>query len=199
MDTKTIYPVEDAYVSSANAATNYGSVDLLFGGDGAPGTCLPYAKFPLIKGATGAVLWVKMTASITNNYHGYCTGSWTESGLTWNNKPADTDILSGNFVANTWCAMSGDLITTYNQWCSGALANYGLMLSMGGYVGAYGTIKDRTSSEPGMKIVLTGNFGRGFSGVSNPWVFMKEIYNKHKKLWTAKKELILPEDLGFSY
>jgi len=36
----------------------------------------------------------------------------------------------------------------------------------------------------------------GFSGVSNPWVFMKEAWERHNKLWTPKG-LILPKDLSF--
>jgi hypothetical protein len=36
----------------------------------------------------------------------------------------------------------------------------------------------------------------GFSG-GQPWIFLKDMWNKHKKLWTPK--LILPKDLGFSY
>ena len=36
----------------------------------------------------------------------------------------------------------------------------------------------------------------GFSGFS-PWIFMKDMWEKHNKIWTPK--LILPKDLGFSY
>jgi hypothetical protein len=39
--------------------------------------------------------------------------------------------------------------------------------------------------------------GTGFSGVSNPWVFMKDVWENHNKLWTPKKKLILPKDLSF--
>ncbi len=36
----------------------------------------------------------------------------------------------------------------------------------------------------------------GFSG-GQPWIFMKDMWEKHNKLWIPK--LILPKDLGFSY
>lgn len=35
----------------------------------------------------------------------------------------------------------------------------------------------------------------GFSGFS-PWIFMKDMWEKHNKLWTPKG-LVLPKDLGF--
>jgi hypothetical protein len=34
--------------------------------------------------------------------------------------------------------------------------------------------------------------------IGSPWIFLKEAYNRHKKLWT-QKGLTLPKDLGFSY
>jgi len=37
-----------------------------------------------------------------------------------------------------------------------------------------------------------------WSGVSNPWIFLKDVLEKHDKLWTPKG-LVLPKDLGFSY
>jgi len=36
------------------------------------------------------------------------------------------------------------------------------------------------------------------SGIMN-WWFMKEAWDRHKKLWTRDKKLLLPKDLGFSY
>ena len=38
----------------------------------------------------------------------------------------------------------------------------------------------------------------GFSGVSNPWIFIKDMWDKHNKLWTPKG-LVLPKDLSFQY
>lgn len=39
---------------------------------------------------------------------------------------------------------------------------------------------------------------KSFSGVSNPWIFLKDAFDNHKKLWQGKK-LLLPKDLGFEY
>lgn len=37
-----------------------------------------------------------------------------------------------------------------------------------------------------------------FSGFS-PWIFLKDMWDRNKKLWTPDKKLILPKDLGFNY
>uniref|UniRef100_A0A6H1ZDS9 F5/8 type C domain-containing protein n=1 Tax=viral metagenome TaxID=1070528 RepID=A0A6H1ZDS9_9ZZZZ len=37
----------------------------------------------------------------------------------------------------------------------------------------------------------------GGLGIGNPWIFMKDMWEKHNKLWIPK--LILQEDLGFNY
>lgn len=42
------------------------------------------------------------------------------------------------------------------------------------------------------------SYTKGGFGFGNPWIFLKDAYDKHKKLWTPKG-LILPQDLGFSY
>lgn len=34
--------------------------------------------------------------------------------------------------------------------------------------------------------------------IGNPWIFLKDAYDRHDKLWTQKR-LILPKDLGFEY
>lgn len=43
-----------------------------------------------------------------------------------------------------------------------------------------------------------GIYPSGGLGIGNPWVFLKDIWDKHKKLWTPEG-LKLPKDLGFSY
>ncbi|MHB1334527.1 MAG: LamG-like jellyroll fold domain-containing protein [Candidatus Humimicrobiaceae bacterium] len=44
----------------------------------------------------------------------------------------------------------------------------------------------------------TKPFQGGFSGVSNHWVFIKDMWDKHNKLWKPKG-LILPKDLSFQF
>jgi len=50
----------------------------------------------------------------------------------------------------------------------------------------------------GMYAQIMATFKGGFSGFS-PWIFLKDMWERHDRLWTPDKKLILPEDLGFSY
>lgn len=42
------------------------------------------------------------------------------------------------------------------------------------------------------------NSKKGGIAIGSPWIFLKEAFNRHKKLWTPEG-LKLPKDLGFSY
>jgi len=46
-----------------------------------------------------------------------------------------------------------------------------------------------------VKNITAYQFAGGFSG-GQPWIFMKDMWEKHNKLW-APKGLLLPKDLGF--
>ena len=90
----------DAGVYSNNASRNYGSSDrYLVGVDGTMGTCRAYIRFDINTLLAG----VPFNRILSANYRireltGYntsfqaeaymVTDSWTESGITWNNKPA---------------------------------------------------------------------------------------------------------------
>jgi len=43
--------------------------------------------------------------------------------------------------------------------------------------------------------MFEGIYPGGGLGIGNPWIFMKDMWEKHDKLW--KPKLILPKDLGF--
>jgi len=47
-----------------------------------------------------------------------------------------------------------------------------------------------------VKNITSYRYGGGFSG-GQPWIFMKDMWERHNKLWTPK--LILPDGYGFNY
>lgn len=62
-------------------------------------------------------------------------GSWTESGLTWNNKPGSTNVTSAGTVEGTDANFT--VTSTVQSWASGTLTNYGFKLHENGNNGTY--------------------------------------------------------------
>lgn len=99
----------DSYVNVAKPAANYGANSTILV-DGSTGpTYEGYLKFN-VSGVTGpvqsAVLRVYATSGAVNSVAVYGAGnSWTETGLTWNNKPARTTGAldsRGPITSNNW-------------------------------------------------------------------------------------------------
>jgi hypothetical protein len=91
-ETVTLTVAEDSYVSSGSTGSNYGTASLL-GVDGSP-TQISYLKFDLGayagRAITGATLQLRATSSGssgTQNVKLVSDDSWTETGITYNNKP----------------------------------------------------------------------------------------------------------------
>ncbi|HSV14208.1 MAG TPA: DNRLRE domain-containing protein, partial [Tepidisphaeraceae bacterium] len=105
-------PVADAYVRDGSSAnTNFGSAtDLETKKDSAANSGNNrdgYLKFDLTSiatapaGATVRLMPIQVGAQLPETADFVTTDSWTESGITWNNKPANTTAL-GSF--NVWQA-----------------------------------------------------------------------------------------------
>lgn len=92
-ETVTLTVAEDSYVSSGSTGSNYGTASML-GVDGSP-TEISYLKFDLGayagRAITGATLQLHATSSGSNgtqNVKLVSDDSWTETGITYNKKPA---------------------------------------------------------------------------------------------------------------
>ncbi|MSQ83268.1 MAG: DNRLRE domain-containing protein [Myxococcales bacterium] len=111
--TTTIDAKADARVRQSNPTTNYATSDLMTSA-ATSGAIETYVKFS-VAGVSGTVSSVKLrlyTTTTVNNGPGvYATSSsWTETGLTWNNRPAATSALLADVAA-----------TTKNKWIEWAV------------------------------------------------------------------------------
>jgi hypothetical protein len=100
----------DAYVNQSNSSTNYGNATTLQV-DGASDPDLEsFIRFA-VTGISGTVQSARLRVYVTTNGSAngpavYATGtSWTETGITWNNRPARTSGAldnKGSISTNTW-------------------------------------------------------------------------------------------------
>jgi hypothetical protein len=91
--TSTIDVAHDAHVRSGSAGTNYGSAtSLLADGNDGGSELQTYLKFtmPAVSGITNVKLRLRCINSTAGSYsvRSVSNTSWTESGITWSNKPA---------------------------------------------------------------------------------------------------------------
>src|SRR5829696_2709812 len=110
---RTFAPAADARVEEANPASNYGTATTLGADGGTDPDVVSYLKFD-VSGVSGSVTNVKLRLHTTSNPSSasadgpavYGTGTgWTESGITWSNRPARTTAKladKGAITSNTW-------------------------------------------------------------------------------------------------
>lgn len=108
-----VSPVADTYVASAHGNTNYGTASRVWvDNDATNGTLLTYLKYDVtqslanghhaceggIFSSSSAFLTLDVDDVSTGGHNVYRTASdsWTETGLTWNNKPAATGSALGS-------------------------------------------------------------------------------------------------------
>jgi hypothetical protein len=106
--TVTLYPVEDTYAFGGSAGTNYGT-DLTFAAkeDGTASTSfdrVAYLKFDL-SGVASNPTAATLTLTSNNTTEGgtatvnqLATDSWTETGLTWTNRPGIGSAIASNAI-----------------------------------------------------------------------------------------------------
>jgi hypothetical protein len=103
---------EDAYVQSDQPTSNFGTVMTLNNVSGTP-EARAYVKFT-VTGVTGTITKATFRAyTQTSSGSGYelhqvADSSWTESGLTYANRPAVGATIGSavNFTANTWTSVT---------------------------------------------------------------------------------------------
>ena len=103
----TVSPTADTYVNSGAAGTNYGSTSSLLS-RGSPSAAASYLRFslpaaPAGKTLTGVLLRLHTTtdssAGSGDTQSVQIAGNtWTESGMTWNNRPAISGALLGTLA-----------------------------------------------------------------------------------------------------
>jgi hypothetical protein len=107
----TFTPVADAQVSEASPTTNYGTLGRLLVDGGADPDVASYLRFDL-SGVTAPVqratlrVWVQTDGGSQNGPEVRVTGtSWSETGLTWSNRPVPTGGVlddKGALAGSTW-------------------------------------------------------------------------------------------------
>jgi acid phosphatase type 7 len=107
----TFTPVADAQVSEASPTTNYGTLGRLLVDGGADPDVASYLRFDL-SGVTAPVqratlrVWVQTDGGSQNGPEVRVTGhSWSETELTWSNRPAPTGGVlddKGALAGSTW-------------------------------------------------------------------------------------------------
>ncbi|MGE5550421.1 MAG: DNRLRE domain-containing protein [Bacteroidota bacterium] len=107
--TYSLSPTADAYVrGGASAALNFGTATNLEvkNGSGDENDRWTYVKFSL-SGVTGAISSATLKLYVNNlgngmpapaDIHSVTTDSWTETGLTWNNRPAPVTLLGSKSI-----------------------------------------------------------------------------------------------------
>jgi hypothetical protein len=141
IQTDIIYDMDDTYVNDSSTGTNYDGQTLKTGNNG--GNTEAWFLFNLSKPSgyyvTNAVLWTytySASGSNTYNIHKSDTAGWTETGLTWSNKPGYGSTLAQNDISaagwQSWAITntlsnafsSGDAAIAYALETSGAGSYY---------------------------------------------------------------------------
>ncbi len=135
--TVAFFPTADAYVNQASAGTNYGTATTLNVMDATNDrhTYLKFTTSGLSGTVTNAKLRLKCSATQSGSTMAYQVSntSWTETGLTWTNKPAmgEQEDSKSNVVAGQWIELDVTGYITGNatysigvQTTSGSLVQY---------------------------------------------------------------------------
>ena len=107
----TVTPVADSQVNEATPSTNYGTVTRLTVDGGSDPVVASYLRFT-VSGVDAPVqratlrLWVRAESGTQNGPEVRTTGtSWSETGLTWTNRPAPSGGVlddKGKLTGSTW-------------------------------------------------------------------------------------------------
>src|SRR3954468_13757834 len=111
---------EDAYVQSDQPTTNFGAATTLNNVSGTPES-RAYLKFA-VAGVTGTITKATVRVFAQNSsgsgyeLHQVADNSWTESGLTYTNRPAVGATIGSavNFVTNSWTSVDVTSVVTAN-------------------------------------------------------------------------------------
>jgi acid phosphatase type 7 len=120
----------DAYVNQSNPSTNYGNATTLQVDGASDPDIESYIRF-IVTGISGTIQSARLRVYVTTNGSSngpavYAAGSsWTETGITWNNRPARTSSAvdnKGSIGTNTWVEYNVTSLVTGNQTFNFVLA-----------------------------------------------------------------------------
>jgi len=207
MGSAIIYPQYDTYVDENLPTTNFDTSNIV----AIMEHTNPWAKRTYMKWDLSSIPGTKITSAILYLYCTYeggdiatykVTSSWNSATMTWNSGQPSVDGTNlhtwSPSVVNTWYNSGSDLNALVQSWKNGTITNYGLAIYAPTNIGPiYFSSNDAASNKP--YFLITYPSAGGFSGFGPVYTFFKDAFDSNRKLWTAKKKLILPKDLGFSY
>jgi hypothetical protein len=133
----TLTALEDAHVHESNPTSNYGASASLFVKNDAGTSRYAYLKFKLtgITGVTSARLRVYGSASASTTLQAFqSTDAWTESSLTWSNKPAVGALVGSAPLTTTAQAHEIDVTAYVNaQVAADGTVSFVLQETVGKY------------------------------------------------------------------
>jgi hypothetical protein len=120
IQTDLVYDIDDTYVNSSSGDTNLDGLSLITGKPGA-GTLESWFRLNLndatgyyVVGATLRTYVYSATESKQYSIHNASSAAWTETDLTWNNKPSYGGAAAQNTIGSTgW--WSWDILTPYSD------------------------------------------------------------------------------------
>ncbi|QRN99389.1 DNRLRE domain-containing protein [Archangium violaceum] len=159
----TLNPSEDSYAHESNVSSNYGSSTSLYVKNDVGVSRHAYLKFNLsgLSGVTSARLRVYGSASAATTLTASQTAdTWTESTLTWTNKPA-VGSLVGSVPINTTAKYYDIDVTSYVSAQASADGTVSFVLQE--TVGKYTTLNssENASNPPQLEITADGGGGGG--------------------------------------
>ncbi len=166
----TLSASEDSYVHESNASSNYGSSTSVYVKTEAGVNRHGYFKFNLsgVSGVTSARLRVYGSASSTTTLSAYqTTDGWSESTLTWTNRPA-VGSLVGSVPINTTAQYNELDVTSYvsAQASGDGTVSFVLQESAGKYTTLNSS--ENTLNPPQLEITASGSGGGDIQAPSAP-------------------------------
>ena len=187
--------IQDSYVMEKSPTTNFGSLNFMsFGYSGNSGKMYGYVKHKTLPALpantyvtsaylkltfqTGQTTPVSMKGSVQR-----CSAAWTETGITWNNKPATAGTtvqvlptMNGSFLDY----YNFDVTSIVNGWYSGRYAQNGLMFTY--QTPTYNDYNSVVSSEgdsrlPKLTINVSSSTGQTPGIVNGGIYFLKSRYS----------------------
>ena len=130
---RTLYPVQDAFVTSLIPNQNFGTTNELKASDGPSWALLKFdlSGIPAGSTVTAATMYLYVTKNLGGSgridVHS-AESSWNEAAVTWNSRPSasETSAASEHVGETGWTSFS--ITNLVREWASGARQNQGLIL-----------------------------------------------------------------------
>jgi hypothetical protein len=170
---QTLSPSDDAHVSTAFPAVNFGSAPLLqVGATAGAGTTRAFIKFDLSILPSGTavtsisrvnlVLWVNRVAAAGTLQLSEVSGAWSEGTVTSNSSPGTGAVVGAVAAVAGGQFVTLDVTSTFQKWIAAPSLNQGFVVdAVGGSTAVYldGKESVTTSHQPQLQIVQAGPAG----------------------------------------